>query len=345
MTARGEYYDGQSARATPAEVGLDVHGRFVVKSAAGEQTYASSESRMGDPLGRTRHAIDFPDGSRFETADGSVINAWQRQLQSGRTGRFVHALEGSWRNVLLAICAMATAVAAFYFYGIPAVAKVVADRMPEPVTNAMTDQAYPILEKLLGLRESELPKEKQMAIRRGFEDIARFFGPAPFDLRFRKANCGPNAFALPDGRIILTDSLVKKAENDEEVLAVLAHEAAHVAQRHGLRSVLQSTGIFLLIAALFGDVASATSLGFVLPSVLAESGYSREFERQADAAAAQYLISKGWGVAPLQKILRRITAETGEIEGMSWISSHPETEARVRALALIQERAGSVRRD
>lgn len=54
---------------------------------------------------------------------------------------------------------------------------------------------------------------------------------------------GANAFALPDGTLVVTDELVELAgDNDDEVLAVLAHELGHIHERHGLR-LLRTQGL------------------------------------------------------------------------------------------------------
>ena len=77
-----------------------------------------------------------------------------------------------------------------------------------------------------------------------------------FQLLFRRG-AGPNAFALPAGHIIVTDELIGIAHNDQEVLAVLAHEIGHVVHAHGLRSVLQSSAAALLFTAVSGDISAA----------------------------------------------------------------------------------------
>ena len=57
-----------------------------------------------------------------------------------------------------------------------------------------------------------------------------------------------------------------------------------------MRMVLQNTGVFFLVSIMLGDVVSASTMGAALPSVLAESGYSRGFENKADEGAALILV-------------------------------------------------------
>ena len=85
---------------------------------------------------------------------------------------------------------------------------------------------------------------------------------------------GANAFALPNGTIVVTDDLVKLAEHDDELVAVLAHEIGHVVSRHALRRVLQDSGVMLLVAGITGDIVSISSLAAALPTLLIEAKYS-----------------------------------------------------------------------
>ncbi|MFW6236744.1 MAG: M48 family metalloprotease, partial [Desulfovibrionales bacterium] len=70
-----------------------------------------------------------------------------------------------------------------------------------------------------------------------------------------------NAFALPGGIIVLNSGLILSATGPDQVAGVLAHEAAHVTLRHGLRQIIGTVGLFALVQALFGD---ATGLMAVL---------------------------------------------------------------------------------
>ena len=70
--------------------------------------------------------------------------------------------------------------------------------------------------------------------------------------------------------------------SDDELLAVLAHEIGHVRGRHAMRLVLQNSGLAVLLTALAGDAVGVTFLAVALPSMLLQSGYSRQFETEAD---------------------------------------------------------------
>jgi Zn-dependent protease with chaperone function len=136
----------------------------------------------------------------------------------------------------------------------------------------------------------------------------------------------------------MTDELVELAENDRELEGVLLHEMGHVEERHGLRSIIQNAGVFLLISALVGDVASISSTAASLPTLLAQTGYSRQFEREADEFAVGHFVRRGWSAAPLRDILLRMSEGAPSFPGESILSTHPVMSERIRH---IEEMEGS----
>ncbi len=150
-------------------------------------------------------------------------------------------------------------------------------------------------------------------------------------LEFRAgAVLGPNAFAFPGGIVIITDEMVQLAENTEEVLAVLAHEIAHVELRHTMRSVLQNSAIGLIVATVTSDAASLGAAVTALPMILAQTKYSRDFETAADDYAFRLLKQKGYSPIAFASLMERLAEEHGDaMDGFAWISTHPVTSERV----------------
>src|ERR1035438_3456735 len=57
----------------------------------------------------------------------------------------------------------------------------------------------------------------------------------------------PNAFALPGGHVMVNDSLIRMAERPEELAGVIAHEVAHVTEKHGFRKIISEAGPYLIV--------------------------------------------------------------------------------------------------
>ena len=111
--------------------------------------------------------------------------------------------------------------------------------------------------------------------------------------------------------MVLTDELVALAERDEELVAVLAHEIGHVVHRHGLRQTIQSSMLAISVILLTGDLSSASAFVAALPTALAESRFSREFEREADDYALEYLLAAGVSPTHFARMLSRLEEQAG----------------------------------
>lgn len=134
--------------------------------------------------------------------------------------------------------------------------------------------------------------------------------------------------ALPGGIIVLLDGLVDFAIEEDAVLGVLGHELGHVVHKHAARQILQSVGVGAAAGLLWGDFAgSATSA----PIALALLRYSREFEREADDFAIEFVRNQHLSAVSVYSFFRRVRdrerARVGSIP--EFLSSHPSTEERV----------------
>jgi Zn-dependent protease with chaperone function len=231
--------------------------------------------------------------------------------------------------ILLAVCTAK--------FGVPAAAKLIAAHLPEVVYQKAGKQTLSILDKLI-LKPSELDVELERRIRGHLQSAIDDHPGQRIEVIFRKGGrIGPNAFALPDGHIIFTDEMINIAEDDDEILSVLAHEIGHVVHRHGMRRVVQDSLLSFAILSLTGDASGVSELFLGLPAVLTELAYSRAFEREADRFALDYLKSRSIPAHHFADILTRISRidkSSKEQNGKKWsnyLATHPPTRERVKA--------------
>lgn len=339
----GLLYDGQSATAHDARIFFD-KGLSMLRVSAGDKTFtcALAQCEVAPPLGSMARTIGFPGGERFETRDLDSMQRLDAFVRTGRGERWVDSVERRWRMVLLMLACLIGVCTATYIWGIPVASRHIAFALPTSLLDSVSGQVLQIMSFSSDMKDSKLPLDRLKPIQTAFDDMTRRHGGGhTWRLHFKDApKIGPNAFALPSGDIVITDQLIELAKNDREIAAVLAHEMTHVTQRHGMRMVIQNSGIFILLAGLMGDVASITSLGASLPTLLAQSNYSRKFEIEADAGAAHYCHGCGWSTRPLQGILLRMREKHGEIKGTEAVSSHPDMDRRVKLLQTADEKAG-----
>ena len=340
----GILFDGRSAKAHKAVLESDGINIFI-KGEDGISLLDKCELKASlsitPRLSDTRRIIMFHKGQRFETDDLKRMEQLKQRAGINKPFMIVNFLESQWKAVGACIVGLVFVVYGFITFGIPFITKDIAFRLPMNTMNRISSDAEQILDQRF-FRPSQLDEERMDNIREIFYALAKQLNSGhAFFLRFRKSKAlGANAFALPSGLIIMTDKLVETSENIRELEGILIHEMAHVINRHGLRSVIQKTGVVLLISMLVGDVTSITSLAASIPTLLVESGYSRRFETEADEAVGKYFMSKGWDLQPFEDILIRITKDRSKIKGDRLISTHPQTRERIKYLRKFVSQAG-----
>ena len=152
-----------------------------------------------------------------------------------------------------------------------------------------------------------------------------------------------NAFALPGGFFYLNKGLITEADNESELVGVIAHEISHIIARHA--SLRMSRAQYLQLAALpamiFGGYWTQVALqnGLGLAINLEMLGVTRESEREADQLGIQYAWNAGYDpngfVTFFEKLKEREKSTPGRLAG--WFRTHPSTEDRIVA-ALDEQR-------
>lgn len=160
-----------------------------------------------------------------------------------------------------------------------------------------------------------------------------------------------NAFALPGGPVWIHRGVLHSATNESQVAGVLAHEIAHIAQRHAAdqltNAMLTNWGLSVLGSVLGnsgGAVAAQIAAGVLANGVFMK--FSRDDEREADRVGLDIMRRAGWdgrGMVELFEILRRESArDPGSVE--VFFSSHPSPQDRIKLLQTeVSRRPGGIR--
>ena len=165
-----------------------------------------------------------------------------------------------------------------------------------------------------------------------------------------------NAFAVPGGLFALNTGLITSAKNLDEITGVMAHEIAHVAQRHYSRSqeAFKGQGLLALAGIIVGaaiasqsdsDVGSAVMLGTQAALMDKQLSYSRNQEREADRIGMQFMYAAGYNPQSMADYFETMHRATSRVSFLPdfWLT-HPLTtermsEARLRANQLPQVRS------
>ncbi|MBI2946936.1 MAG: M48 family metallopeptidase [Verrucomicrobia bacterium] len=142
-----------------------------------------------------------------------------------------------------------------------------------------------------------------------------------------------NAFALPGGNVVVLSGLLNAAQRPEEIAGVLAHEMAHVTQRHSFRKIIGTAGLYLLIQTLFGDASGIMAVIANSSEFLLRQKHSRDFEREADDVGWQYLIAAKIDPRGMTEFFRTLLEhEKSGLTLPGLLSTHPTTLERIKQL-------------
>lgn len=170
--------------------------------------------------------------------------------------------------------------------------------------------------------------------------VAHVDGPE-YPYSFSVANYAEiNAFALPGGPTWMHRGAIEAAQNEAQLAGVMAHEIAHIANRHSAGQISKGLAAQVglgLLAALLGDGgrgAQLTQIGASVAAGATMAKFSRDDEREADEKGLIYMSRAGYnprGMVEFMQILREQAGrDPGSVE--VFFASHPAPRERIDRL-------------
>lgn len=293
---------------------------------------------ISERVGSIPRHITFPDRSVFETSDNDTVDHLVRPHAKRHFG-FVHNLERFHPRLVVSAALVLAFCFALYRFALPVLVELAIVATPPVVPQLLSQGVLASLdEAFFEPTELSTGRRKTLADRfsamssltpRGMDALVPAETPA-YRLEFRGGGAiGPNAFALPDGTIVLTDELVELAEDDEMVLAVLAHEIGHVDLQHSLRQLYRAAGVTTLIMLIGGDIGSGTEDILIQGSALVSLSYSRGAEAEADRYSVELMHKAGHDPAAIARFFELLRDKLGDNTENDFLSSHPATPERI----------------
>jgi Zn-dependent protease with chaperone function len=324
----GLYFDGQSSRAIPVVVIPLQNDQVLLQGDQLELCQPLAQLRWEQPPGRSRPRLHWPGGGLVEVNDDGRLAA----LFAGRPGARLQGLlrwaeshrAGAVGASLLAIGSIAAVLVA----GLPLLASLVSAAVPAAAERQLGEAVLRSLDEQ-PFAPSRLPGAKQQRVRYLVQKIE---ATAPKGRRLRlelrdSPAIGANALCLPGGILVVTDALVRLA-SEEELLAVLAHEAGHAHHRHPLQMMVRGHALALATRLIGGHNNPIQGI----TEGLVGNAYSRDFEHQADREALAVLSRLNRTAAPFFSILDKLERQQGKTDAPSFLLTHPSNrERRARA--------------
>lgn len=207
-----------------------------------------------------------------------------------------------------------------YFYVLPPVAEKSAMLLPESFDNQIGNMFMDVF-----LDENEIDTTKTKHLEKFAAEID-FKNKKP--LRFAVVQSNEvNAFALPNGQIVVFSGILENMESSDVLVALLGHEASHVNHRHSIKMLCRNLAGYVVISLLLSDVNGIMAVLADNAQQLHSLSYSRGFEQEADEQGLQILMDNNIDPNGMVKLFEQIEEES-EIYIPKIISSHPLTKER-----------------
>jgi metalloendopeptidase OMA1, mitochondrial len=155
-----------------------------------------------------------------------------------------------------------------------------------------------------------------------------------------------NAFAMPGGKVAVYTGLMNLAKTDDELAAIIGHEIAHVAARHGnerMSQALMVAGGGLAVGYAVKDqdptTQEAVLLAYGIGATLgAQLPYSRLHENEADEIGLIYMARAGYDPRSAITFWEKMK-RVGGGEPPQFLSTHPSHGTRIERLNKLMPRA------
>ena len=149
-----------------------------------------------------------------------------------------------------------------------------------------------------------------------------------------------NAFAAPGGFIGLNSGMILATESESELASVLAHEIAHVTQRHIVRAIDHASrsslpilaGVLAAIIVGTQDVEAGQATAAAVLGATAQSGinFTRQNEMEADRVGIRILADAGFDPSEMAGVFEKLqSAARYSTRLPEYLSTHPVTTNRI----------------
>lgn len=146
----------------------------------------------------------------------------------------------------------------------------------------------------------------------------------PFQFYVLSDNRTVNAFALPGGPIFITEALLTRLQNEDQLAGVLGHEVGHVIARHSAEQMSKqelTQGIAGAAGVAAGDMNSAYYAQVVANMV--NMKYGREDELESDELGVRFMLQAGYNPEALIGVMDILEEASGGSNVPEFQSTHP----------------------
>lgn len=289
----------------------------------------ASQIQVSEKLASVPREISLYDQGLVVVDSTPAVDTW---LVSNSMQNKVSKLESSKSTVLLCTVLVPIFLYVFFKYLIPGSAILFADYVPENLVNIASKHTLSALDNSI-LSDTSLDDDTQNSYQTMWHEIiSKIDVPTQFDIQFRQSEAmGANAFALPNGTIIITDELVELIGDNHDLLtAILLHEIGHVEHKHSMRLISEALATSIAVNYFFADLGGLVEFFAGVSNTVVQNQFSQKLEWEADNYALSQLDALGLDrenfASAMQKLAETLPKES---KLTLLLQSHPSIQARI----------------
>jgi Zn-dependent protease with chaperone function len=333
ISIEGFFYAHKSIVGVPSSLFLDNDNLVILGDDHSEiQRFSVSEIKTSDRIGNIPRTLYFQTDYKFTTADNDLVDELLRQIGIEKKRSLLYLLENNWK---VAFTSFLGVVFLYYFiftFLIPKFSQQIATYIPQSFKETVSQKGIDYFEEKKYFLKSKLTKAQRLHYSNLFSKVIKDFSQYDLKLSFYSSPLiGANAFAFPNGQIVVTDEFINILSDDIEFTAILYHEIGHVHFNHGMEGLLRGAATSMLISMILGDAGSIT-----VPVIFLQNSYSQEMETQSDLFALTELkknsIDKKYYAQIMKSLHKPIDDETDFPELPNFLSTHPSLNQRLEAI-------------
>ncbi len=330
MIIEAIYFDGQSSAGYPAKVNLLDEALQITYSQNGDV------KNINWDIGKI-HNNDLSDSGKvylkygnfpfqyIEVTGGSFANALRVKYPQAKFHKSAYSFVFSTGFMgLLALGVMFVGILALaYFVFLPTAAERIATTVPIEWEQKLGDATYEQMVSSTSIDDDNSRRLQQFFSHLNYKSKYQI---QPVVVKDKVVN----AYALPGGRIVVYEGILRAMDNADELSALMSHEFSHVELRHSTKNIFRSLSSYLLLSILFGDASGITAVVIENANQIKQLGYSRELEHEADENGLRLMKHRKINPAGMKHLFEALEKEEGEAPEFSqFMSTHPLTAERI----------------
>lgn len=326
LKVEGTYFDGQSSAARFALVTMEEQSdMLVLQSIEHEQKWQIKDlefERYGSvvELRNKRYS-----GAILKVDNDDFADRFYKYMkQHKRVDIHARLLQLGYKKLVAISVGLMALIVVAYFYLLPPLAERAVGLLPDSFDDTLGDM---FTENFLEKNDIDHRRSEYLTL---FARELNLQNNKPLKFAVVKSK-EMNAFAAPNGQIVVYSALVDSLRSAEELAALLGHEASHVNQRHSVKMLSRNLAGYMMISLLISDVNGIMTVIADNVHQLNSLSYSRKFEEEADYLGLKILMDNGLDPQGMVRLFERLEAQE-KFSIPQLLSTHPLTAERKKKM-------------